>query len=83
VSLASSLTYEPTRSPAVLRQTIRRFAQKAAPDQACNQETRLREIIELGKKALQRKECAELALDLLGLDGVSFPIVPRREESQN
>jgi hypothetical protein len=37
---------------------------------------RLREIIELGRKALQQRQADELASDLLGLDGVSLPLEP-------
>ena len=37
---------------------------------------RLREIIELGSKALQQRQADELASDLLGLYGVSLPLEP-------
>ena len=36
-----------------------------------------REIIELGRKALQRRQAYERAYDLLGLDGVSLPPQPK------
>ena len=35
-----------------------------------------REIIELGRKALQRRQVYERTCDLLGLDGVSLPLEP-------
>jgi hypothetical protein len=37
---------------------------------------RLREIIELGRKALRQRQADELASNLLGLDGVSLPLEP-------
>jgi len=37
---------------------------------------RLREIIQLGRKALRQRQADELASDLLGLDGVSPPLEP-------
>ena len=37
---------------------------------------RLREIIQLGRKALRQRQADELASDLLGLDGVSLPLEP-------
>ena len=37
---------------------------------------RLREIIQLGRKALRQRQADELASDLLGLDGVSLPREP-------
>jgi hypothetical protein len=35
-------------------------------------------IIELGMRALRQQAGQELARDLLGLDGVSLPLKPRR-----
>ena len=81
MSLADPLIYDPIPSP-VLKQITPRSAQDKAIKAGHAPTTRLREIIELGKRALQRKECADLAFDLLGLDGVSFPIAPSRERSQ-
>ena len=39
-------------------------------------EGKSREIIELGRKALQRRQVYERTCDLLGLDGVSLPLEP-------
>lgn len=39
-------------------------------------EQQMREIIKLGREMLRRKRCAELAFDLVGIDGISLPIVP-------
>jgi hypothetical protein len=58
----------------MLGKTERRPARTAAAEEANAGGLRLREIIEFGKKALHRKQYAELALDILGLDGVSLPL---------
>ena len=70
MSVANLLISASTGSRKMLEQSLLQIP--ANQDHADQQQ--MREIIKLGRKMLRRKQSADLALDLLGIDGISLPI---------
>ena len=74
MSLANLLISASTGSRTMLAQSLRRPSLQIPANQDRADQQEMREIIELGREMLRRKQCAELAFDLLGIDGISLPI---------
>lgn len=76
MSVANQLIKASAGSLPMLSQRPRRLGLQTPANRERADEEQMREIIKLGREMLRRKQCAELALDLVGIDGVSLPIAP-------
>ena len=74
MSVTNQLIKASAGSLPMLSQSLRRPGLQTPANRERADEEQIREIIKLGTEMLRRKQCAELALDLLGLDGISLPI---------
>ena len=76
MSVTNQLITASTGLLPMLSQSLRRPGLQTPANRERAGEEPMREIIKLGRDVLRRKQCVELALDLVGIDGVSLPIAP-------
>ena len=77
MSVANLLISASTGSRTMLEQSLRRPSLQIPANQDRADQQQMREI-KLGREMLRREQCAELAFDLLGIDGISLPIASIR-----